>query len=249
MHDAAAEDDATRRVAEHQVVAHLREVAGLEVPDLGAVGQLKALGAPAALDRGAGGQALEAGVVARADAGALVAGHAVEQHVAGLGVHHAVQQVPAAHHARAHAGADGHVHQVVDAAGVAERCLAQARHVDVGVVAHGHAEGVDEGGAQGVAAPGELGRLEYGAKVGARGVHAGGAEGADAQRVHVALGEPAGEGGDGLLRRGGGEGLPLQDLALLRGDGADHLGAARLKCSDAHALSYLRMSMQTIYSS
>ena len=241
MHDAAAQDDAPRRVDEHEVRAHLRQVVGLDLPDLGIGGQLDGRLAPALLDGRAGGHALKATGVARAAAGAVVSRHARDEHVASLGVEHAVQQPPAEDHARAHAGADGHVDEVAHTLRVAEGRLAQTRDVDVGVVAHGHAERVDEGLPQVAAAPRDLRRFQDVAEGVRRRVHAGGAERADAQRLDAPLGEPAGEHRQGLIGRERGERLPLEYRPCLVANGAHHLRAARLKRSDSHDCSFLTL--------
>lgn len=74
VHHAAAEDDAVRRVHEHEVRTHLPQIIPLEHPHLIVVRELGRGLSPARGDGGAGGEALEAARVARADAASFLGG-------------------------------------------------------------------------------------------------------------------------------------------------------------------------------
>ena len=146
VHHAAAEDDAARRVHEHEVRAHLPQIIPLERPHLIVVRELGRALSPARGDGGAGGEALETARVARADAASLLGGTGPYQHVAGLGVQHAVKEPARAHDARAHAGADGHVDGVLEPLAAAVDHFAEAGNVHVRVIGHRNPEGVGERG-------------------------------------------------------------------------------------------------------
>ena len=72
VHHAAAEDDATGRVHEHEVRAHLPQIIPLERPHFIVVRELGRGLSPARGNGGAGGEALETARVARADAASLL---------------------------------------------------------------------------------------------------------------------------------------------------------------------------------
>ena len=156
--------------------------------------------------------------------------------MAGLGVQHAVKEPAGAHDARAHTGADGHVDGVLEALAATVDGLAEAGHVHVRVVRHRHAEGVGERGAKAKVPPRELGRLQDGAVALVGRVDASRAEGADAQRVDVARGEPLDHLRNGLGRRKRRGLHTVEDLAVAGHHGADHLGPAGLEGAKPHLL-------------
>ena len=236
VHHAAAEDDAARRVHEHEVRAHLPQIIPLERPHLSVVRELGRGLSPARGDGRAGGEALETARVARADAASLLGGTGLYQHVAGLGVQHAVKEPARAHDARAHAGADGHVDGVLEPLAAAEDHFAEAGNVHVRVVGHRNPEGVGERGAKTIASPRELGRLEDGTVAPIFGVDAGRAEGADAQRVHIAGGEPLDHLRDGLGGRKRRGLHTVENLAVAGHHGTNHLGPAGLEGAEPHLL-------------
>ena len=143
--NAAADDDPLRGIAQRVGHERLCQIACEQVHGLRVVGHVSGgLTVPALFNAGAGDEALEAVVVE--GAGAMLANGvarvARDQDVAGLGMHHAVDELAARKHAGTHAGADRQVHHVGEALRAAKGDLAQASDVDVGIVAAGNIERV-----------------------------------------------------------------------------------------------------------
>lgn len=158
--------------------------------------------------------------------------------MARLGVQHAVDELAAHHHARAHAGADGEVEHVLEAARTTERDLAQAGDVDVGIVAHGDIEARLERAEQVEVAPSELGRGEDLTKARGRRVNRRRAERAHAERRDAAVGEPLRALAHRLLGRRGVKPPALHNRAVRVARGEHHLGTARLERAQKNLLRH-----------
>ena len=134
--------------------------------------------------------------------------------------------------AQAHPGAHGDVDAAGGPPGAAPEGLPQGGGVYVRVQAHGQTQAVPKEGQNGAAPPARLGRGLDNAVVRAPGVQLQGAEAAHAQGGQALIPEKGQELRDGLLGRAGRDGQPVQNLALGRGRGADHLGPAGLQSAE-----------------
>lgn len=175
-----------------------------------------------------------------------IVGVLVDPDVSRLRMEHAVHQLALAHHAGTHAGPNGQIQNVVEVPAASKRAFSQAGGIYVGVVPAWHAQGVTQRAEHVEVAPRNLGRVQDVAVLTGFGVHARGAERANAQRGYAAALEPANDLLDGFCRRGGGEFRALKDGSVGIARCADHLGPARLQgaqqlaawCFVAHMLSF-----------
>ena len=239
MHDAAAQNDFLRG-QDHDVVHQgLGDVRALQLPNLGTVHQLHGLFTPAALNGRTAGKALQAVGMIGADTAFRILGMPGQQNVASLGVQHAMQQFSARADAHAHAGADGYVDGAVKPLGTAVGHLPQTGTVHIRVQAHRHVQLFFQSPQKVKVAPGQLGRVQNPAVGGGLGLHVHRAKGRNPQGFYVLVLKIAHDLLHRLLRRGGGDGYLLQNCSVFISQGADHLGAARLQCSDQHMASSL----------
>ena len=112
----------------------------------------------------------------------LVAGHASERDVTGLGMQHAVEQLTAHVHAGADAGADRDIDHVVEPLAGAVHDLAQAGAVHVGVISAGYGKATLHLAKEVVTTPRELGRLQNMAVLRRLGIDRRGPKRRDSQR-------------------------------------------------------------------
>lgn len=163
---------------------------------------------------------------------ALIAGHARERDVAGLGMQHTMEQMPIDVHTRADAGAHRDVDHVVEPLAGAVDDLTQTGAIHVGIVTTGHVEPTGYLAKEVIASPGDLGRLQDVSVVGRLGVDRRGAERRDAQGRDALIGEPLDHSGNRLLRILRRNARALHDGAVGISGRQHHLGAARFDRSD-----------------
>ena len=213
---------------DHDVVADgLAQIEGLHVPDLGHIGQLNTLPAPALLQRGTCCQTLQAIVVEGAVAMLQgVMGMAGQQDVTALGMDHAVVGLAVDDDANTDAGANGDVDAVLHVLGAAPGSFAKSGSVDVGVEAHGNSQSLLKLSDNGIVVPGQLGGrgdITISRRIAVQ-VHR--AKAANAQGADALIAEERDHFRHGFRRCAGGDTYALNNVAVFVTDGADHLGAA-----------------------
>ena len=150
----------------------------------------------------------------------------------GLGMQHAVEQMPANVHTRANAGAHRDVDHVVEALARTVYDLAQACTVHVGVVAAGYVEPTGHFAKEVIAAPSDLGRLQDVTVVGRFGIDRRGTKGSDTKGGDPLIGEPLDHGGNRLRWLFRGNARTFHDRSIGIAGRQHHLGATRLDRTD-----------------